>query len=103
MRNITGLDVPKPGFGTARHSLLSCAPLPHLVMGTRPFLQGYSDIHNLQHNQVWQVRRILCRESAMEMRGEDGRVEEGFAAVKGENQQVECRRRHRCSICGGIA
>ena len=49
---------------------------------------GY--IHDLQHNQVWQVRRTLRCESAMEMGSEDGRVNESFGAIEGENEQIEC-------------
>ena len=47
-------------------------------------------MHDLQHNQVWQVGRVLRGECAMEMGGKDRSVDDGFGAVEGENEQVEC-------------
>jgi len=45
---------------------------------------------NIQDDEIWKTGSIL-RKSCMEVRREDGHVDQGFGAVEGENEQVEGR------------
>lgn len=54
---------------------------------------------HLQDHQIRQAGRILgqCR---LEVRGEDGNIDEVLRAIKGEEEEVEGRGRH-CPVGGG--
>lgn len=45
---------------------------------------------NIQDDEIWKTGSIL-RECCMEMRREDGHVDQGLGAVESENEQVEGR------------